>query len=97
MGTITFRTKVRHIREADGTQSEYIPLKKTLTRQDCDLKPHQHSLYNTDFFPSVLMKAYRRIVGERTFVRLSELPDGVTVDTSGFLAVVTVSLPESFR
>lgn len=96
MATITFRTKVRTIRNADGTQSQYIDYKRTVTRRDCDLKPHQHTYYNSDFFPSMLQRAYATATNGREWVRLKDLPACVTVDTSKFLATVTVTLPPEF-
>jgi hypothetical protein len=46
----------------------------------------------------MLNSAYRRIIGEyATWCYLDELPVGVTVDTSKFLAVVRIALPLEFR
>lgn len=97
MAAIHFKTKVRSLVEADQTESPYIDLKRCVTRKDCNLKPHQHVYYNSDLFPSMLNRAYRQITQGREWLRLSELPPGVNVDTSGFLAVVTIQLPENFR
>ena len=94
---IQFKTKVRSLVEADRTESPCIDLKRSVTRKDCDLKPHQHAYYNSDLFPSMLNHAYRQITHGREWLRLSQLPPGVTVDASGFLAVVTIQLPETFR
>ena len=97
MAQIQFKTKVRKLHEADDTLSDYIELKRAVTRHDCDLKPHQHTYYNCDMFPAMLNRAYKAVTGSKEWIRLNQLPEGVTVDTSKFLAVVTVQLPENFR
>ncbi len=95
MSAIQFKTKVRELEESDGTRSRYIEFKRKLTKSDCTLKPHEHSYYNSDLFPAILNRVYRRIIGEHTeWKRLTDLPEGVSVDTSKFLAIVTIALPE---
>ncbi len=96
MATITFKTKVRKIDEGDGTTSEYIDYKRDVSRRDCDLKPHQHTYYNSDLFPGMLRSAYATATNGREWIRLKDLPSCVTVDTSKFLATVTVTLPPEF-
>lgn len=97
MAFIQFKTKVRKLTNADDTVSDYIELKRTLTRHDCDLKPHQHTYYNSDLFPAMLNRAYKAVIGNREWIRLSDVPESMSVDTSKFLAVVTIELPENFR
>lgn len=97
MSTIQFKTKVRTMHEADDSKSPYVELKREVSRHDCNLRPHQHTYYNSDLFPSMLNRAYRAVTGNREWLLLSQLPEGVTVDTSKFLAVVTIRLPENFR
>ena len=85
---ITFKTKV--IEDSHG--KKYIMCKKTLTRHNCNLKPHEHRLYNSQLFAPCLNSIYRKAIGEYTkCICLDELPPCVTVNTSKFLAVVTVN------
>ena len=97
MGKIEYKTKVRQIRESDDTLSDYIDYKRVLTRRDCDLKPRQHTYYNCDMFPSMLNRAHKTATNGREWCRLRDLPECVKIDTSKFLAVVTIELPDNFR
>lgn len=92
MKCIAFKTKTFPIIQADNTERTAIRLKKTLTRTDCNLKSHEHDYYNSDLFPSMLNRHYQTVTGGRDYLYLDSLPEGITVDTSGFLAVVQVSL-----
>jgi len=85
---IRYKTKVR---EMVGGR-KYIDYKKSVTRKDCLLKPHEHAYYNSDMFPSILTKAALKAQGSRTWSYIDELPAGITIDTTtGFLAVVTIT------
>ncbi len=90
--TVTYKAKVREMLNAADAVVPYVDFKRTLSRRDCDLKPHTHDYYNSDLFPAMLNGAYRAAIGNREWCELSALPAGVTVDTSGFLATVTVRL-----
>jgi hypothetical protein len=46
MSVVRFKTEVRRLSEADGSESPHIELKRRVTRADCDLKPHRHAYYN---------------------------------------------------
>lgn len=97
MAKIVFKTKPYSIWSGD-VQRQAITFKKTLTRSNCDLKPHEHNYYNCDLFPGMLNRAYRKVIGEyKTWAYVDDLPVGVSVDTSKFLAVVTVELPANFK
>ena len=96
--TISYKVKPFTLHEHDNTTSQAIDFKRVLSRKDCSMKPCDHTYYNSDLFPAMLNRAYRQIIGEyRTWARLSELPEGVSVDTSKFLAVVTIKLPDTFK
>ena len=96
--TITFRTKVRTITFADGSDPQpCIDYKRAVDRRDCSMRPHEHTFYNSDMFPLMLQRAYDVAIRGRKWCRLNELPPSVVVDTSKFLANVTVTLPDSFR
>lgn len=97
MASVTFKTKLRTVDDR-GNDRRGFTFKKTVGRIDCDLKPHQHKYYNSDLFPAMLNRAYREVIGQYAdWVFLDNLPSGVSVDDSGFFAVITVSLPESFN
>lgn len=84
---IQYKTKVKQM--ADGR--EYIDYKKKLDRKDTPLKPHEHTYYNCDLFPSMLTRAALRAQNNRTWCYVDELPAGITIDTTGFLAIVTIN------
>lgn len=97
---VEYKTKPFDVRQGkDSTETrKAINFKKTLGRTDCNLRPVDHRYYNSDLFPGMLNRAARQVIGEyREWAYLDELPAGVTVDTSKFLAVVRIELPESFR
>ena len=94
---ITFKGKVRRTVNADGTLAyEYIKV-PALTVKHCDMDaarrhPKYGPLANSTLFPGQLAGIKRRHFPKGE-VRLNDLPDGVTVDTSGFFAVVTLDVP----
>jgi len=85
---ISYKVKVKSMQ--DGR--EYIDYKKTIARTDCNLKPCDHNLYNSDLFRQVLARGHNRAVGNKSWTYLDSLPESVTVDNSSFLATVTVSV-----
>lgn len=95
---IEFKTKVFPIIQDNyGTVRNAIRFKKTLARVDCNLKPQDHDYYNSDLFLSMLNGAYHKVVGTREYCYLDELPLGLSVDTSKFLAVVRIPLERNFN
>ncbi len=101
MKFIEFKTKPFPIRqgiEPEAPVRMAISWKKRLERADCNLRPHEHAYYNSDLFAGFLNRFYRRVVGENAeYCYLDALPDGVSVDTGKFLAVVRLDLPANFR
>lgn len=92
---IQFKTKAYQVNQGDGTERTAINWKVKLVKTDCNLRPCDHAYYNSDLFTSILNRAYRRMIGQYSeFVYIDALPAGVTVDTTKFLAVVRVALPE---
>ena len=90
---ITYKVKVKQIGIAGETATEpYIEYKREIGRHDCDIRPHQHEYYNSDLFISMLKGAHKAATGGKQWCRLSQLPPSVAVDTSGFLAVVSVTV-----
>lgn len=84
---LTYKTKVKQFADNGG---QYIDYKKSYSRRECNLKPHEHAYYNSDLFPSMLNRAARAAQQNKEWCRLEDLPECITLDTSKFLAVVTV-------
>jgi len=94
--TIGFRTKVQHYTDADGVRREYLIVPE-LKRHHCDMGAfRQHARYgsyaNSDLFPGMLKRIRSERFGESGWLKLHAVPDGVSVDTSGFLARVTIAV-----
>jgi hypothetical protein len=93
---IQFKTKTYAIMDGDVERRAF-NYKKAVEKKDCNLKPHEHKWYNSDMFTNMLNRTYRSIIGEyRTWSFVDDLPENVSIDTSGFLATVTIFLPEEF-
>lgn len=86
--TVSYKTKIRQF--SDGVK--YIDYKKSISRHDCNLQPHQHYYFNSDMFPSMLKRAALVAQNNREWCRLSDLPESVIIDESGFLATVTLKI-----
>jgi hypothetical protein len=100
MKKIKFKTKSYKVHECGENRDEIwlaIDFKKKLGKTDTNLRPCDHKYFNSVLFEQVLNREYRRIIGEyKQWAYLNALPEGVNVDSSKFLAVVTIELPESF-
>jgi hypothetical protein len=90
MATISFKTKIGR------AGMVVVP---TLKRSHCDMAAFRsHAKYgmftNSDLFPSVLARIRRDLIGSdsRNYIRLDSLPTNVSVDLSGFLAVITITV-----
>lgn len=96
MARITFKAKPEVIYNLDDTPA-YARIKvPALSRSHCDMNafrkhPRYGGLANSDLFKNVLSKIRRERLGE--YIRLDrDLPEGVTIDTSGFLASVSIEV-----
>ena len=88
---IQYKTKVKKF--SDGRK--YIDYKKTIEKKDFVGKPHEHNLYNSDLFKNCMNRCYKAIIGEyKRWEFIDSLPHGVSIDTSGFLAIVTINAPD---
>ena len=96
MARLSFKAKVETVYHVDSSvawQEVRVPV---LKRRHCDMAGFRnHSVYgglaNSDLFEAgVLGRIRRDRLGEA--IRLNKTPLGVTIDTSGFLAVVTVEV-----
>lgn len=99
---VTFKAKVRRMLNPDDTVAyRYVDVPETFGRQHCDMQAFRNSarfghFANSDLFPGMLRHAVAQ-TGIKPGGRLKldgPLPDGVTVDESGFLAVVSVVIPD---
>lgn len=94
---VCFRAKVRRVYNMDDTLAyEYVTVPK-LDRCHCDMRKFGDSrkfgpYSNSDLFPAMLRRAVSH-VGDK--IRLNAIPPGVSVDTSGFLAAVTITIEEA--
>lgn len=96
MPNITFKTKPQTIREMDGTVAYRRIKVPALSSAHYDITefrnhPKYGALANSDLFKSVLTRALRE-AGVGDYIRLDRLGFGVSVDETGFLAVVTIEL-----
>ena len=95
MVRISFKAKVETVFNMDGSEA-YSRIKvPELTRHHCDMNamrqhPKFRSYANSDLFPSLLRRLRKDRLGD--YVRLDNLPADINVDTSGFLAEVTLDV-----
>ena len=92
-GNIFFRDKSIYSYE----KIPYIEFKREVRRADCSMRNHEHTYYNSDLFPSMLNRIHKQLTNNKEWCSLTSLPEHVTIDTSKFLAVVTITLPETFK
>lgn len=103
MWFVQFKTKVKQLRESDDSVSDFVDFKQSVQKGDVvdssgkRMQPHQHTYYNSDLMKGIVQRAYSSAIKNKGWSRLSELPDGVTVDTSKFLAIVRVPVDLSMR
>lgn len=101
MCRITFKGKVQRIVRPDDLADVDAIRVPQIERHHCDMHAFRASrkfggYANSDLFKNVLYRALREIgITPGRFLHLDRLPTGVTVDTSGFLAVVTITLEAS--
>ncbi|QIG74367.1 hypothetical protein EVC08_055 [Rhizobium phage RHph_N65] len=95
MATIEFKAKPEQVFNMDDTLAFVRVKVPTLERKHCDMPAfRKHAkfggLANSDLFKNVLSKIRRDRLGE--YIRLDRIPEGVSVDTSGYLAVVSIDV-----
>lgn len=94
---IQFKTKPFTV-EDSGRHRVAFAWKKTLTQDDCDLKPSEHTYFNSDLFPAMLNRYYRSVIGQHSETcYVDAMPAGVSIDCRNFLATVRIRLPAEFR
>lgn len=96
MAKVSFKSKVRRVYNMDNSVAyEYVQV-PALNRQHVDMAQfRQHAKFgsyaNSDLFPAMLRRA-ADAMGVKERIKLDAIPAGVTVDTGGFLAVVSFDL-----
>ena len=95
MARISFRGKIETVYNVDESIAWRFVKVPELARRHCDMNamrrhPKFGGLANSDLFPNLLKRIKADKLGET--VRLDRIPNGVTVDTSGFLAVVSLDV-----
>lgn len=89
MPKIIFKGKVENVYNMMDETIAYKRIKvPTLARRHCDINTFRnHKKYgmfiNSDIFNGVLARIKRDYLGE--YIRLDKIPNGVTIDTTGFL------------
>lgn len=102
MSRVTFRAKVETMFNPDDTPAYKRIKVPEFTQSHCDMNAFRRSprfsgLANSNMFPAILKRASRAALGLGDYfqhIRLDAIPSGVTVDTSGFLAVVSFDLSD---
>ena len=94
---IQFRAKVTELFFVSGESAGKRIQVPTLKRCHCDMRefrqhPKWGSYANSTLFDGILREIRTRHFGGSGVLKLDSIPDGVTVDTSGFLAQVTIEV-----
>lgn len=101
MPNIQIKAKVKKVYFTDNTLAyECVPIPDFKTIH-CDMHAFRTSqaygsYANSTLFPSML-KGIKSHFAPKGYIRLDQIPDGVTVDTTGFLAVVSFDVPSEKR
>lgn len=95
MARIQFKGKIETVYNMDDTIAYRLIRVPTFARAHCDMNafrrhPKYGSYANSDLFPAFLSRIRKDTFPRVDYFRLDQTPEGVTVDTSGFLAVVTL-------
>lgn len=92
---IVFRAKIEDVFDCETNKVTFRRIKvPVLKRSHCDMQAFRMSrafgsYANSDLFPSILGRV-RSSIAKDGYLRLDWLPENVSVDTSGFLAKVTI-------
>jgi hypothetical protein len=97
MASIQFKAKIENMGEvgSDVVLYQYVCV-PVLTRKHCDMAafrnhPKYGAYANSDLFNGVLARI-RQNVFNGQWLKLNAIPAGVTVDTTKFLAVVSIDV-----
>jgi len=104
MATVTYKTKLQALHNMDDTIDYHYVIVPKIKRNHCNMQEFsRHLKYNgfsnSDLFLGMVNGAIRQMARrfwtdrtENHMFVINELPDNVTVNTSGFLAIVTIEL-----
>lgn len=97
MARITFKGKPITVYNADNTVAYRTIKIPVFARNHCDMAafrkhPKYGGIANSDLFPNALARIRRDVFGNREDLRLDRMPEGVSVDLSGFLTVITIDV-----
>jgi hypothetical protein len=81
---VKFKTKIIE----DSTKTRFFKMKKRFTRSDYI---GDHKYINSDIFPAYLMRELDKIT-KKKIIFMDDIPKGITVDDSAFLAIVTIDI-----
>lgn len=97
--TIQFRAKVEKVYNMDDTLAYECVRVPNIERKHCDMaafRSHKKigPYANSDLFAGIIRRSLKDILGttSATVIRLDNVPAGVSVDTGGFLALVTIEV-----
>lgn len=95
MARISFKGKIETIYNTDGSVAYRRVRVPAIERRHCDMPAFRcHAKFrayaNSDLFPGMLRRIRAERLGE--YVRLDQVPPGVNVDTSRFLATVSIDV-----
>lgn len=97
MAKIQFKAKVQTVHFSDTSRNyEYLRVPE-LDRKHCDMRafrshPKYRGYANSDLFKGMLKRIRKEVFAGSDILKLSAIPAQVTVDTSGFLAIVTIEV-----
>ena len=96
MAKIQFKAKVEKIYSSDIVAYSRIKIPE-LGRNHCDMAAFRsHSKYgsyaNSDLFAGILKRIRSELFQGKEYIRLDSIPESVSVDTAGFLAVVSFNV-----
>jgi hypothetical protein len=94
---IQFKSKMQAVYNMDDTVAYQYVAVPTFKRSHVDMNaarnhPKYGSYANSDMFPGMLARIRKDLIQGSLGIRMDRLPDNVTVDTSGFLANVTIDV-----
>lgn len=99
MAKIEFKAKAQAVYNQDNTPVYRVVRVPHFQRSHCDMDafrrhPKHGGLANSDLFPGILARIRRDVFGLKytDHFRLDQVPDGVTVDETGFLVGVSVEV-----
>jgi len=98
MAAIEFKGKIQTVHNPDNSFAWAYVKVPAITRSHCDMPAFRNHkrlgpYANSDMFPALLKRSLASLK-VTDVIRLDAIPDGVDVDCSGFLAKVTITVPE---